>query len=260
MSVSPRYCLSVRCPFTLKSAEGPCLQASLKLLRPWLRSQLHAAVVAVGDVGKVGSKAAAPAASPTNFYGSCDFNVNAKAKHQDSIYEDLELIKSQEGLGNIISEAGGSPAQAPFFKAGYAQAMEQVGIYRCGGNALWASLVTGPVTVNQRKLQQLIDFEFSAPAPVFPETVVIGIYPGAPCPLDENSRGLMTRISPEEPLHAWVNAVANRIRESADVDEMTLWANMVKTCSIEFRRIEDKKMSSGAKSKSGRRSGIDSPQ
>ena len=138
--------------------------------------------------------------------------------------------------------------------------MEQVGIYRCGGNALWASLVTGPVTVNQRKLQQLIDFEFSAPAPVFPETVVIGIYPGAPCPLDENSRGLMTRISPEEPLHAWVNAVANRIRESADVDEMTLWANMVKTCSIEFRRIEDKKMSSGAKSKSGRRSGIDSPQ
>ena len=190
---------------------------------------------------KANAKKAAAAPAATQYYGTCDFNVSEKAKHQDAIYADLELIMGQQGMGGLLKEAGGSPAQAAFDQQSFEQAMTDIGTYRCGANALWASLATGPVSVNQVKLQQLIDYEFKEPAKVFPETVVIAVHPDLPSPLDDAARGTLARVTPEEPLHAWVKVTAARIRHGADAAELAAWVNMAKNCSIEFQKIPHSK-------------------
>ena len=62
-----------------------------------------------------------------------------------------------------------------------------------------------------------------------------------PSPLDVSARGTLARITPEEPLHAWVKATAARIRDGADAAELAAWVNMAKNCSIEFRVISTMK-------------------
>ena len=59
--------------------------------------------------------------------------------------------------------------------------------------------------------------------------------------MDVAARGTLARVTPEEPLHAWVKTTAARIRGGADVAELAAWVNMAKNCSIEFRVIPEKK-------------------
>ena len=89
------------------------------------------------------------------------------------------------------------------------------GVYRCGGNALWASIATGPVAPNKNKLAELIKWQLSRPQNVFPETIVIGVlHPGGaggPAPTDVNARGNLVRLTHEEP-HARLDHGRHQVR------------------------------------------------
>ena len=121
------------------------------------------------------------------------------------ISEDLSSILAQEGLSDLLVRAGTSPAQATFNADMFREAMSEggPGVYRCGGNALWASIATGPVAPNKNKLAELIKWQLSRPQKVFPETIVIGVLPpggrGGLTPTDNNARGNLVRLTPEEP-------------------------------------------------------------
>ena len=107
--------------------------------------------------GRGQSGAAAPAASSGNVYGQCETNFNSLSKHQLQITEDLNSILTQEGLSDLLARAGASPAQATFDVDMFLNCMSEggPGVYRCGGNALWASTATGPVAPNKNKLAEL---------------------------------------------------------------------------------------------------------
>jgi hypothetical protein len=119
--------------------------------------------------------------------------------------------------------------------------MDNVGIYRCGGNALWAGLQSGPVAVNKSKLETIINSQFDTPKRVFPELVIMTITSSGPKPTNERARGTLLRISPEEPLHAWVVATARSIRNGEGPDVLAQWVNMIQSASLEFRKIDDVK-------------------
>ena len=186
------------------------------------------------------SKAAAPAANP-DVFGKCEANLARASEHTHQITTDLQLILEQDGCANILRDAGGSPAQAPFTQEEYANAMANVGIYRCGGNALWAGLQSGPVAVNKSKLETIIKTQFETPKSVFPETVIIAVTSTGPKPTNEKARGTLVRISPEEPLHAWVVATARSIRAGEGPEVLAQWVNMIQSASLEFRKIDDAK-------------------
>ena len=165
-------------------------------------------------------------------------------KHQLQITEDLNSILTQEGLSDLFARAGASPAQALFDVDMFLNCMSEggPGVYRCGGNALWASIATGPVAPNKNKLAELIKWQFSRPQTVFPETIVIGVLPpggaGGPTPTDVNARGSLVRLTPEEPLHAWITVAAKSVREGdypvAD------WVQMVLAAPLEFKLLSDR--------------------
>ena len=160
-----------------------------------------------GGRGKGGqSGAAAPAAqAESSVYGQCETNVNSLSKHHLQITEDLNSILAQEGLSDLLVRAGASRSSAAFDDDMFHDAMSEggPGVYRCGGNALWASIATGPVAPNKNKLAELIKWQFSSPQKVFPETIVIGVLPpggrGGLTPTDINARGNLVRLTPEEP-------------------------------------------------------------
>ena len=195
--------------------------------------------------GKAKAKAAGPAAGAmgTSLYGTCDANTEILSKHQLLVNDALALLMRQAGCADLLTRAGASPAQAPFnsdmFKAAMAPA--GAGYYRCGGNALWASASSGPVGVNANKLEELINWGFPRPAPVFPETVIIGVFLGnkGPKPTDVGVRGSLLRISPEEPLHAWILAASRAVRDGASEEDLEAWVGMVMAAPLEFRRIPD---------------------
>ena len=153
-----------------------------------------------GKGGKGGGTAASAAASQGSVYGQCETNHNILSQHQLQITEDLQLILTQEGFTDLLARAGASPAQAPFRPGHVHSCHGGPGVYRCGGNALWASVATGPVAPNANKMEELIAWQFSRPSKVFPETVVIGVLPSSgPKPNDVAARGNLVRLTPEEP-------------------------------------------------------------
>ena len=101
------------------------------------------------------------------------------SKHHLQVTEDLNLILAQEGLSDLLARAGASRSSAAFDEDMFHDAMSEggPGVYRCGGNALWASIATGQVAPNKNKLAELIKWQFSTPRKVFPETIVIGFCP-----------------------------------------------------------------------------------
>ena len=189
-------------------------------------------------------KAAAPAAGGT-FYGRCETNDNMLSKHQVQINDDLKLITEQNGCTDILTRAGASPAQAPFCATMFNAAMDSggPGYYRCGGNALWASTKSGPVAPAKTKMDELIKWQFAAPDVVFPETIIIGVFPTTkgPKPTDVSARGSLIRLSPEEPLHAWITVAAESIRNDEGPEQLASWVAMVMAAPLEFRRIPDQK-------------------
>ena len=96
--------------------------------------------------------------------------------------------------------------------------------------------------VNANKLEELIKWQFQRPGPVFPETVIIGVFPGnkGPKPTDAGSRGSLMRISPEEPLHAWILAASRAVCDGASEEDLDAWVSMVMAAPLEFRRVADK--------------------
>ena len=161
------------------------------------------------------------------------------------INDDLKLITEQNGCTDILTRAGVSPAQSPFCAKMFNTAMDSggPGYYRCGGNALWASTKSGPVAPAKNKLDELINWQFAAPDVVFPETIIIGVFPATkgPKPTDVSARGSLIRISPEEPLHAWITVAAQSIRNDEGPEQLAAWVAMIMAAPLEFRRIPDHK-------------------
>ena len=112
-----------------------------------------------------------------------------------------------------------------------------------GGNALWASTKSGPVAPTKNKLEELINWQFAAPDVVFPETIIIGVFPTTkgPKPTDVSARGSLIRLSPEEPLHAWITVAAESIRNNEGPEQLASWVDMVMAAPLEFRRIPGQK-------------------
>ena len=158
--------------------------------------------------------------------------------HQSSITDDLKLILSQEGMADLLRDAGGSPAQSKFDSKQFTTAIDEVGVYRCGGNGLWASLATGPVAPSRNKFEMVIKDHFPMPKPVFPSTIILAITKNGPTPLTLSQRGLIPRVSPEEMLHAWVAATARSLRAEEGEDIFLQWIAMVKAAPLEFRKFD----------------------
>ena len=190
-------------------------------------------------------KVTAAASAAGAYYGSCDANQAILSNHQMQINTDLKMILEQDGCEDVLSRPGVSPAQAPFNAEMFGTAMgpDGPGYYRCGGNALWASSSSGPVAPNRNKLEELINWQFTVPAVVFPETVIIGVYPGTkgPKPTAASARGSLIRLSPEEPLHAWITVAARSIRAGEGPEQLAHWIAMSMAAPLEFRRIPDAK-------------------
>ena len=192
--------------------------------------------------GKAKGKSAASAGSDDSYLGKCEANSSMVLAHSNSITTDLQLILDQDGLAELIrDDAGGSPAQAPFNAEAFGAAMEQGGVYRCGGNALWASIATGPVAPNAQKLEDIRNAQFSQPSPVFPETIIVAIVPDGPDPRTPAKRGSLLRISPEEPVHAWIIAAATSIQNGEGPEVLADWIRMIKAAPMEFRKMDDPK-------------------
>ena len=177
-------------------------------------------------------------ASPANYYGSCQAVESKISEHQCAITDDLKLILSQEGMSDLLRDAGGSPAQAKFCPKQFGTAMSTVGVYRCGANGLWASLATGPVAPSRNKFEMVIKDHFPAPRPVFPSTIIFAITKQGPNPMTIAQRGLIPRVSPEEMLQAWVSATARSLRAGEGDDIFHQWIAMVHAAPLEFRKYD----------------------
>ena len=183
-----------------------------------------------------GKKSSVP---PENVYGRCESNETRASSYDTQIASDLALITAQPKMSTLLRAVGPGSAQSPFDDQCYRVPMTNSNVDRCGGNALWASIASGPVAGNMKNLQRFVQFAFKEPAPVFPETIVIGSnFSNSPSPLTNDDRGKLWRLSPEEPLHAWIVNTAQCIKDGHDPDELK-WINMIKNAPLEFRTVED---------------------
>ena len=176
-------------------------------------------------------------ATPANYYGNCSAMISKISAHQCAITDDLKLILSQEGMADLLRDAGGSPAQAKFCSKQFATAMDSVGVYRCGANGLWACLATGPVAPRRNKFEMVIKDHFPEPRPVFPSTIILAITKQGPNPMTSAQRGLIPRVSPEEMLQAWVSATARSLRAGEGEEIFLQWIAMVKAAPLDFRKF-----------------------
>ena len=118
---------------------------------------------------KRNSAAGSAAADSAPIYGTCDANFQNLSKHQMQVTQDLALIVGQDGFSDILSRTGASAAQANFDATMFDAAMgvNGPGLYRCGGNGLWASVMSGPVAPTKSKIDEIITWRFGQPSTVF---------------------------------------------------------------------------------------------
>ena len=79
---------------------------------------------------------------------------------------------------------------------------------------------------------------FSVPTEVFPLVLTVGLVEadsGANFKLNENVRGNLQLISPEEILHALIFRIAEDINKGVVNDVLQKWRNCVLNASMEFK-------------------------
>ena len=189
--------------------------------------------------GKVKAKAAA-AASGLPSGGVTESDVNKKILTE--FFDAAKVVKDSPVFKDITSSApigltdkGRSAIQAPFDAKVYASTMKLEQNYKCGGNFFWIgleSLSSPGVPINPSSINTIKKKYFSKPG-VYPDTLVIAIPDLSFDPLAH--RAALQCVSPDEMKVAFVSALAERINDGADAEELNQWKHMALTVSMHFK-------------------------
>jgi len=124
--------------------------------------------------------------------------------------------------------------------AKYLAAIGTVGVYKCGANIFWQDWLNSPspgVPVSRRAVDEYINYYFAKPGRM-PHDIVIAIAGTHVNPL--HAAGALSRVSPDEPVYAWLLAAARDIDAGLPMDG---WVHSALTVTFTFRQLvtEDEK-------------------
>ena len=113
-------------------------------------------------------------------------------------------------------------------------------MYDCGFNAfhlLLKSSLMKAIPINEHAVMKFADDSFADANGVFP-TMITTVVDSADTDVTELF-GDLPCISPEEPRHAFIFKLAQRIKDGADEDELALWAQMALSVTVRISVVPD---------------------
>ena len=182
----------------------------------------------------------------------------------------LAIMKAPANAGRPAESSVEGSHIAPFNAELYTDAMASRGLYTCGGNLLWSSVFYTPfpgVPINRQgarssvtsdtcnktssavtvprvrarrrgQVQYLKNYYFSNPSSVdaFPGIVTVAVDDNFN-PLRPEALGFLRAISPEEPRHALLFAIARDVENSAPEEVLFLWRRVLLSTVMEFKKM-----------------------
>ena len=118
--------------------------------------------------------------------------------------------------------------------AKYLAAIGKVGVHKCGANIFWQDWLMSAspgVPVSRRAVNEYINYYFATPARM-PHDIVIAVAGTSTNPL--HTQGALPRVSPDEPVYAWLLAVARDIDAGLP---MEAWVHSALTVTFTFRTL-----------------------
>ena len=180
---------------------------------------------------------ALPAPDPPE--GEIDYGPSKD--HFVKVHEALAVIYGHELFKDILNEkpldlsAGGK--EAPLDPTQAVSALKNVGVYKCGANFFhqdFLFLATHKVPINTTQVHQIKDFWFPAndPPSLCPFEITVALEkPG--CIGQRPDTGFQ-RLSPPEPVHALLFAIAEAIEKKAKVGVLRALKNCLLTTTFVF--------------------------
>lgn len=112
--------------------------------------------------------------------------------------------------------------------------MKNTGVYKCAANAMWVDFQRSPnpnTPTTKSAIDEMKAKYFDVPKAVS-HTIVVAV-PDLNYNVLEH-KGLLRRVSPNEPLDALLCAIAADIENGADGDRLQQWRAVLLTCQVQF--------------------------
>ena len=161
--------------------------------------------------------------------------------HLLKVHDALQCIFAHEMFKDIRGESPLSPTnggrESPLDLSQAAAALKSVGVYRCAGNffhqdLLW--LATHKIPINNSQVQQIKDYWFppNAEPSLCPFTINLAVE--KPTSVADRPEAGFARLSPAEPVHALLFALAEAIQRKAPEHVLRAFKSCVLTASFVF--------------------------
>ena len=169
---------------------------------------------------------------------------NANTAFYTQLIADYNTIVSNDTFSDIleakprkIQKSGGASSghMAVFNPEEYRVAMEERGHYKAAFNLFGVDMLWSPVPnvpIRKSAVDMLMNTYFKEPT-IFPSEVVVIMTDVSKDP--ETMLGALRAVSPEEIRAACLKRIAQRIRESADIDELEAWKTLVLSVTFHFK-------------------------
>ena len=179
----------------------------------------------------------------------CDlstFNASyyVKLDEADTIIRGHDMFKNIAHFDALTiqgkDENGVSSHIAPFDKKSCRTALQNRSKYDCGFNIFHLDIkssLSKAIPINEHAVMQFARDNFDDPNGVFP----IMVHTAVENPEDNvvSLFGKLQAISPEEPRHAFLFQLADRIKAGADDDEMLQWQQMARSVTVRIHVMPD---------------------
>ena len=209
--------------------------------------------VTAGASARGASRSGGPAAMPSAAQSSGDAAVTVSscapaatinAKYAAELDAALQEIKSHHLFHDFVNQKPLQISQAPFTTSSFANAIEQSGVYRCAGNALWLKISTSTtLPIRPKRVAEIRQEHFKTPTEVFPinRMVLVGLVEEnvkgeqGQYKIPANKFGELDMISPEEILHAPILHIADDIRNGVVEEDLKKWRTCLLNIPMMFK-------------------------
>ena len=172
--------------------------------------------------------------------------IEVNAKYGAKLQIAVMTVNEHPIFAGMVKEKPLSTTQAPFALQAFQRGMQESGIYRCAGNAMWIKIAP-PTTLpmREKKVTQVIEHYFPQPVDVFPsitqkigmDQAVVGDASCKVIPSGDDNLGKLELISPCEVLHALIFRIGEDIRNGVSDEDLQIWRKCLLNVPMEFTVI-----------------------